>query len=81
MKEQFELEETFNVGDVVYDNYGVKAVIKRLFYELEYEDGHYFKKAHETLTKKKPLTKITKEQLAEMGYEVKEWLQIDKEKY
>lgn len=65
-------KESFKIGDVVYDNFGVKAVVKRLFYELEYEDGHCFKKAHETLTHKKPLKKITKEQLADMGYEVEE---------
>ena len=71
---EFELDEpkeTFNVGDVVYDNNGEKAVIKRLFYELEYEDGHYFKKAHETLTHQKPLKEITEKELADMGFVIK----------
>lgn len=70
----FELDEpkeTFNVGDVVYDNNGAKAVVKRLFYELEYEDGHYFKKAHETLTHQKPLKEINEKELAEMGFVLK----------
>lgn len=62
------MKETFSVGDVVYDNNGAKAVVKRLFYELEYEDGHCFKKAHETLTHTKPLKKITEKELADMGY-------------
>lgn len=62
------MKETFNVGDVVYDKDGEKLTIKRILYMTE--DFNYYEEKE--LSRTKPLTKITKEQLAEMGYEVKE---------
>lgn len=71
---EFELDEpkeTFKIGDVVYTKrgYKVKIVDTAWFVEFENGDGRFFKR-HSDLTHKKPLKKITKEQLAEMGYEV-----------
>lgn len=64
------LEETFKVGDVVYDEKGRECVIKTIAYRVEYTTTHQGYREANEIAHKKPLTKITKEQLAEMGYEV-----------
>lgn len=66
-------EETFKIGDVVYDLYGDKAKIVDTSFVITYENSSLrFVKRKNEITKEKPLKKITKEQLAEMGYEVEE---------
>lgn len=65
-------EETFKVGDVVYDKKGRKCVVKAIVYRVEYTSTHQGYREVNEITHKKPLTKITKEQLADMGYEVEE---------
>lgn len=72
----FELDEpkeTFKVGDVVYANDSRRPLtILRKAWVVCYQDKTAYEYFLEEryLTHKKPLTKITKEQLAEMGYEV-----------
>lgn len=70
------LEETFKVGDVVYaKKNGVELKVTETdLYRLETKDGTawFMKKELLTHTKPKRLQKITREELADMGYEVQE---------
>lgn len=64
------IEETFNVGDVVYDESGERVEIVEYFYRVKYDDGTLSLKRESKLSKTKPLQKITREELADMGYEL-----------
>ena len=69
--EMLEPVETFNVGDVVYDKEGNKGEVTALSYLVLFEHSQGTRYANE-LTKTRPLRKITREELADMGYELEE---------
>ena len=65
------IEETFNVGDVVYDKDGNKGEVTELSYLVLFEHSQGTRYANE-LSKTKPLQKITRKELADKGYELVE---------
>lgn len=67
------IEEQFEVGDIVYnkDSERPLTILRKSWVVCPQDRPAYEYYAEERhLTHKKPLKKITKEQLAEMGYEV-----------
>ena len=66
------IEETFNVGDVVYDESGQRLEVIGFGVKVRTKNGVEFYRPQDVLSKTKPLKKITKEELAKMGYEVEE---------
>lgn len=73
--EMLESVESFNVDDVVYntDSERPMTILRKAWvvcYQGQTSYEHFVEERY--LTKVKPLTKITKEKLAEMGYELEE---------
>ena len=68
--EMLEPVETFNVGDVVYDGSGKQVEIVEKVWRIKYDDGYSVFKRESQLSKTKPVKKITREELAKMGYEL-----------
>ncbi len=68
--EMLEPVEPFNVGDVVYDGSGKQVEITEKVWRIKYDDGTMVFKRESQLYKTKPLQKITREELAKMGYEL-----------
>ena len=68
---KFELEpveETFNVGDVVYDDGGQRLKVIGFGVKVRTKNRVEFYRPSEQLSKTKPLQKITRKELADMGY-------------
>ena len=63
-------EETFNVGDVVYDKSGQRLEVIGFGVKVRTKHRVEFYRPQYVLTKTKPLQKITRKELAEKGYEL-----------
>ena len=66
------IEETFNVGDVVYDDGGQRLEVIGFGVKVRTKNRVEFYRPSEQLSKTKPLQKITRKELAEKGYELVE---------
>ena len=64
------IEETFNVGDVVYDDGGQRLEVIGFGVKVRTKNKVEFYRPQEVLTKTKPLKKITRKELADKGYEL-----------
>ena len=62
------VEESFNVGDVVYNKNGKRLVIEEVVYYAVDIAGNGCHYETPELSKTKPLQKITRKELADMGY-------------
>ena len=62
------VEETFNVGDVVYDDKGDKVTLLELAWVVRFENVKVGFRRFSQLRREKPLQKITRKELAEKGY-------------
>ena len=70
--EMLEPLETFNVGDVVYDEGGQRLEVIGFGVRVSTKNRFEFYRPLEVLSKTKPLQKITRKELAEKGYELVE---------
>ena len=68
--EMLEPVEEFNVGDVVYDESGERSEVIGFGVKVRTKNGIEFYRPQDMLSKTKPLQKITRKELAEMGYEL-----------
>ena len=64
------IEETFNVGDVVYDDSGQRLEVIGFGVKVRTKNGIEFHRPQDELSKTKPLQKITRKELAKKGYEL-----------
>jgi len=68
--EMLEPVEEFNVGDVVYDESGERSEVIGFGVKVRTKNGIEFYRPQDMLSKTKPLQKITREELADKGYEL-----------
>ena len=68
--EMLEPVAEFNVGDVVYTEWDDKVTLLELAWRVKFENGMTGFRRFSQLTHQKPLQKITREKLAEKGYEL-----------